>query len=231
MKPDSAPRILHDLKALGELPPELATRVEGTTPPDAMSDADVFDDDPPAAFVGAVKRKLAAERRPRAAGYVLPILALATALFVVGRPLLPAPGPDVVLKGVASAPHLEVWRQTAEGIEALADGAEARAGDRLQLAYASGGHGFGVIYSLDAQGVVTEHHRFGGEAEPGHIKVDASYTLDASPGFEAFYLVTSDRAFDVGFVLDLAREASLLGAVVDLPDGLEVTALVVRKAP
>jgi len=230
MKPDSAPRILHDLHALGELPPELAARVEGT-PPDAMTDDEVFDDDPPAAFVGAVKRKLAAERRPRAAGYILPILALATALFVVGRPLLPAPGTDVVLKGTAPAPHLEVWRQTTEGIEALPDGAEARAGDRLQLAYASGGHGFGVIYSLDAQGVVTEHHRFGGEAEPGRVKVDASYTLDASPGFEAFYLVTSDRAFDVGFVLELARESAASGTFVDLPDGLDMTTLVVRKAP
>jgi hypothetical protein len=230
MKPESAPRILHDLKALGELPPELAARVEGT-PPDAMTDAEVFDDDPPAAFVGAVKRKLAAERRPRAASYILPILALATALFVVGRPLLHGPGPDVVLKGTAPAPHLEVWRQKAEGVEALADGAEARAGDRLQLAYASGGHGFGVIYSLDAQGVVTEHHRFGGEAEPGRVKVDASFTLDDAPGFEAFYLVTSDRAFDIGFVLELARESAAEGTFVDLPDGLDMTTLVVRKAP
>ena len=55
------------------------------------------------------------------------------------------------------APALRLYRRVAGADQLLRDGATARPGDLLQLAYAAGGETHGVILSIDGAGSVTLH--------------------------------------------------------------------------
>lgn len=66
-------------------------------------------------------------------------------------------------------------------------------------------------------------------AASGVALLDAAYELDDAPRFERFCLVTSNRPFDVGVVLDAARTATRgTDAPLSVPR-LDVTCLTLRK--
>jgi hypothetical protein len=132
-------------------------------------------------------------------------------------------GSDDRIKGLA--PSLVLFRKTGSGSEALAEGAVARAGDVVRVGYRAAGRSHGVVLSVDGRGVVTVHlPARGHEAAPLRsgetVLLDRAYELDDAPRFERFYLVTSDRAFDVEPVVEAARRA----ARAPRPDHLELAA-------
>ena len=63
--------------------------------------------------------------------------------------------PETRIKGGEQEPRLLVFRKLASGAERLQDGALARNGDLVQLAYRSGGLQYGAILSVDGRGTVT----------------------------------------------------------------------------
>lgn len=179
---------------------------------------------PPERVVREVKRRLRAQEmttkvrqsaRPR--WIALPAVAMAATAAIALFALRPDAEPGgasppatlaegVRLKGASSTLH--VFRIRGQRQERLGDGAAAAPGDRLQLHYLSGGKRFGVIVSLDGAGGATLHlpENPRGSCEiPENGSPPHGYELDAAPGFERFFLVTSDAPLSADAVLAAAR--------------------------
>ncbi len=175
------------------------------------------------------------------------VTALLVAVVVGSRGVGPhtgsAPDPttrdsaDERIKGLL--PSLTVFRQTSHGSETLVDGAGARRGDVVRLAYQAAGQSFGVIVSIDGRGSVTLHlppeGREAARLRPGaRVLLDQAYELDDAPRWECFYFVTAEHPFDTQAVVDAAkREAEHLSASppakLSLSPGLEQSTFVLDK--
>ncbi len=109
--------------------------------------------------------------------------------------------------------QIVVYRKSGRGIEMLKNGDRVRAGDLLQLAYVPAGQPFGVIASLDGDGVATLHFPEK-TADSTRLKQDkkvmleTAYELDRAPRYECFYFVTSSREIDVADVLGRIKAAA-----------------------
>jgi hypothetical protein len=162
------------------------------------------------------------------------VLVVAVSLLTVGR----RPDEERV-KGLR--PTLTMFRQTVRGSEVLADGAAARAGDVVRLAYQAAGRQFGVILSVDGRGGVTVHLPPGGRKAArlragNKVLLDQAYELDDAPRWECFYFVTAPVPFEVQTVVDAAnREGTLRRGTAPpklaLSSGLEQSAFVLHKEP
>jgi len=141
------------------------------------------------------------------------------------------------LKGLK--PHLEVYRQSGTGAEALQAGGIVRPGDVLQIGYVAAARPYGMILSIDGRGMVTLHFpasasapsRLAGE---GQVLLDYAYKLDDAPEFERFFLVTGEQAIPVEAVLQAARELAdkprrARTSNLALPRGLEQWSLLLIK--
>lgn len=106
---------------------------------------------------------------------------------------------DTRIKGLSA--RMEVWKKTGDSAVQLANLAEVREGDELQLRYAVPEKCFGMLFSLDGNGTLTVHMGEGSQAialEPGKMTtLPFAYKLDNAPKFEKFFFVTSREAFDV----------------------------------
>ena len=134
---------------------------------------------------------------------------------------------------------LVLFRKTSEGSEVLGDGASARAGDLIRIGYRAADRPFGLIISVDGRGTVTRHlPQQGAKAAPltpeGQVLLDFAYELDDAPGWERFYFVTGQEAFDVAPILEAARNLGdgakqpLTGKLA-LPDTFEQSSLILVK--
>lgn len=129
------------------------------------------------------------------------------------------------IKGLKTG--LEIWRKTADSTEKLANNNEARAGDLLQIRYAVPEQCYGVLLSLDGNGVLTIHlSGKQGKAvklEAGKtISLESAYELDNAPKFETFYLLTANKEFALAPV----AENILQGKT---PKDVEVTQITLKK--
>jgi hypothetical protein len=188
---------------------------------------------PPAEIAAAVRRKAAADaaardrrRRAMRVGGLAMMLAGATATAALV--LRPGVDPDEGERVKGLAPALHVYRKAGTGIERLRDGAPARAGDELQIAYVAAGKRFGAVVSLDGAGKVTLHLPPGGDrAAPlrqgGEVSLPAAYQLDAAPRFERFLLVAGPDPFDITSLPAVIRGAA------SPPAGTVTATITVRK--
>jgi len=84
----------------------------------------------------------------------------------------------------------------------LKNGARAKAGDLLQLAYIPAGKTYGVIFSIDGSGIVTLHHPES-KGNSSILKQEkknllpSSYELDNAPDFERFFFITTMEEIEV----------------------------------
>ena len=119
------------------------------------------------------------------------------------------------VKGGEQGPGLIIYRKLAGGSERLQDGAPARSGDLVQIAFRSGGLAYGAILSVDGNGTVTQHLPASGEKAVPLARrdtLDFAYELDDAPRWERFYLVAGDRRFDLEGVREkLAASDEALG--------------------
>jgi hypothetical protein len=248
---------------LGELPPAEQALVGNALDQDPTlrerlnalerSDADILLAHPPHLAAAVLRSRLeTAQPAPAAAGVRLrPALAVAVAAIAVGAGLLVVnprvldlgPNREVAeqtrVKGLQ--PHLLLYRETAGGPEPLADGGVVRKSDLVQIFYQSAGHRYGVILSADGRGVVTVHLPAG---EPRAARLAAgkpvplatAYELDDAPVFERFYLVTSEKPFEVGTVAAAVRslaqrqpDPSATVSRLDLPSSFDQSTFTLRK--
>ncbi|HVR64796.1 MAG TPA: hypothetical protein VMU50_23010 [Polyangia bacterium] len=148
------------------------------------------------------------------------VLGAAAVAIVFARPIQPNPtaatrgGPSATLEetGIKGSTTLQVYRHGRQGDERLADGTAATRGDLVQLAYrAGGGARFGALLSIDGAGQVTQHWPGANTdaaatlSAKGEVRLPTSYELDDAPGFERFFLITSDQPFPLSPVLEAAR--------------------------
>ncbi|HTP59961.1 MAG TPA: ActD-like protein, partial [Spirochaetia bacterium] len=147
--------------------------------------------------------------------------------------------PDVRIKGLA--PHLIAYLKTSQGVQELKPDAFVRRGDLIQLAYAAGDARYGVIFSVDGRGTITWHLPAGATTPAGLApslerqgQLPVSYELDDAPGFERFFLVTSEKPFDMAGAANAARALSQRAgsaetAGLSLPAGVKQYSLLLKK--
>jgi hypothetical protein len=252
----AVPDVVLERHRLGELLPEDARRVVAAlagsetlrTRLEAIDAADVRarQEYPAAALARDVLRRSARERETSPLfHWMIPASVTLVAVLAFGyvgwRPFLasspatmtPEAGDDRI-KGPEAT--LMVFRDSQAGGEALRDGELARAGDVVRLGYRVADTGFGVIFSMDGRGILTQHLPDAGTAAaplvPGStVLLDAAYELDDAPAAERFYLVTARSPFDAGAIAAALREASLDtdAAAIRLPEQFTTTTFSLRK--
>ena len=255
------PDWLVERAALDEVAPASRERVERADPNELAAQIAALRADnaaelaahPPAAAIATIERRVvaeikraAAERRRRRMGMfgMLSAAAAAVAIFVVVKrdPAgIAEPQPDdPEVTRVKGAARLTAFRQNGEQAEQLDADALVQAGDLVQLRYNAGGRGYGVIASLDGDGVVTLHYPFSEDAAPEATALAAkptalphAYELDDAPHFERFFFITAYGPIDVKQSLAslraLARRSTASFAPLDLPRGLHQWSLRLRK--
>jgi anti-sigma factor RsiW len=166
---------------------------------------------------------------------------LALAALLVLRP---APGP--VTDGAAPAqgeleatrtkglePHLRIYLGGGAEPVVLRDGAQVKPHDVVQVAVVAPGRLWAAVVSIDAQGGATLH------AAPsavglGEVRLPRAFELDASPGFERFFLVVSGAPFEAQPVLAAARAlardpSAARSQPLSLPASLSQSSLLLDK--
>jgi hypothetical protein len=255
----SLPDWLVERVALDEVPPasrdriaradarELADRVA------ALRDADVAElaAYPPGPATDQIVARITAERARRTRRRLLGWLGGASgALAVAALALLvlhraptadhSATPPVAETTRVKGVQRLIAFRLAGTQVEQLAEDTLVRAGDLIQLRYNAGGHGFGVIASLDGAGADTLHYPASADAprEATAIPADTrslphAYSLDDAPRFERFFFITGDEPIDVQQSLAAMRAFAQRGdsatAALDLPASLHQSSLRLRK--
>ena len=108
----------------------------------------------------------------------------------------------------------------------------------LQLGYVSAGRRYGAVLSVDGRGSVTLHFPESPAGSPelkgGTVSLPSAYELDDAPAFERFFFVTSDAPFDVGTVMESARQLAreperARYAPLSLPEPLSQTSITLDK--
>jgi len=250
--------------ALGELPQErmdavrraLAAEPDGAERLAALerSNASILEALPPRVVAAAVNARAenaasGATSRGWFTGLGM-VAAAALALFVIRGPLLdgtPSDGVDIIDDGpgeleetrIKGPPMLLVHRLQGKETIQLDDEDAAKARDRLQISYVARDGRYGLIASLDGNGVVTLHS---GDRSPieldrnGKALLPHSYELDDAPAFERFFFIASDTPFDAAPVMDAIRDldpkaANTLTDPLPLPDGLMQDSITLTKVP
>jgi len=250
MKKNRVPDILIEQLLLGELPEAKARRLREDPQVRARvaelqaSNREILERYPPEVMVQRIGWRLARQKQAAPRRWTLPRLApaagFAALLLAAGVVLATmAPRREEVTRVKGARPHLVVYRKTGEGAEALSAGSGIRAGDVLQIGYVAAARKHGVIFSIDGRGVLTLHFPASPTASSllsnqGETLLDYAYQLDDAPGFERFFLVTSDRAPPVDQVLAAGRRLATdprqaRQARLGLPAGLEQWSVLLAK--
>lgn len=116
--------------------------------------------------------------------------------------------PGIRLKGME--PGIQMYRKRGGEVELLESGEPAAAGDILQIGYIAPGAEYGVLFSVDGNGIVTLHSPETETAsakipETGRMLLDSAYRLDDAPRFERFFLLTAEEVLDPAEVLKQVR--------------------------
>lgn len=103
------------------------------------------------------------------------------------------------IKGMSAS--LEVWKKTGDSAVQMVNLGDAFEGDEIQLRYRVPQKCFGMLFSMDGNGTITMHMGEGNKAvelEPGKMTtLPFAYKLDNAPKFEKFFLLTSEKAFEI----------------------------------
>ena len=168
----------------------------------------------------AIDNKTQPERRKQAAGAIvklkmilrfaaasLPVIAFIIGIgFYANMSNVFSTSIRVPVKEFARAkgfkPYLKIFRKEGNSAKMLSDRAVAYENDILQIGYVSDSDEFGVILSIDGNGVVTLHYP---QQEGESTKLSderkgllpSAYQLDNAPKFERFFFVTANRPIDV----------------------------------
>ena len=103
------------------------------------------------------------------------------------------------IKGMQAS--LEVWKKTGDSAVQMVNLGNASEGDEIQLRYRVPQKCYGMLFSMDGNGTITMHMGEGNKAielEPGKMTtLPFAYKLDNAPKFEKFFLLTSQKAFEI----------------------------------
>jgi anti-sigma factor RsiW len=195
------------------------------------ANAQFFADHPADLAVARIQRRASGARVQSLSWRLAGMTALLVAFLVPTGLRRPAPTrteptDSVRLKG---APALLIYRQSSGQAELLGDGAVAKRGEVLQLAYHSAGERFGAILSVDGRGHVTQHFPEASQHQAAALEDKANlpfaYELDDAPEFERFYFFTARDPFAVAPLLESLER----GIAPTLLPGISVKSVMLRK--
>lgn len=226
----------------GEMPPKMASEVESKP---SLADrveelgrqeADLLLRRPPRVLAAEVDRRLRAGT-PRGRRWMWGLAVAACVAVAAPLALRTDPGGPTDVREKGSATSLRLYREVPGGVEELHPLDAVPAGSRIQLTCGAPSGSWGAVLSLDGRGAVTQHlPPSGSQAVPldGPMALPQSFTLDDSPSFERFFLVTAEKSFDLepvrGALQALAsRPDAAPTAAPGLERGLSVTDFLLRK--
>ena len=177
------------------------------------------------------------------AAAVLAAVIAAPVVLQRARPASASPENSNRLKGnkiPSKTPQsLRLYRKDGNSVNALENGASAKAGDVIQITYNPGRNDYGVLFSIDGNGNVTRHFPESGwtavkmKHSGSEIPLDFSYELDDAPDFECFILVASKKAFSLEGIDEEIAASSVDVDFIQvgnyLPSGTDRTAFLLRK--
>ncbi len=113
------------------------------------------------------------------------------------------------LKGIG--PQLFLYRKSGKNSQSLVSGELVKAGDLVQVLYNAAGRQYGAIVSVDSRNQVSYHLSGTGNTavllkQDAPVSLEHSFELDATPGQEIFYFITSHKPFDIDSVLVLLKD-------------------------
>ena len=137
--------------------------------------------------------------------------AAAAVLFTVVPVLRLATTPPEIEQAVrtkGALPAVEVWVDIGQGPRPIRPGERLQAGDRVQLKYDPRGAAYVALAGRDGAGLVEIYGTFP-VAEGGLVAAPFGLMLDATPGDQELFVLTSDRALTPTEVKDaLTRRVS-----------------------
>jgi len=145
---------------------------------------------------------------PAAAAVIIAISAYLIVPIIPGTGIFTGTEEGIRLKGSGG---ISVYRKGKKEIERLKNLDPAKEGDLIQIAITPPKGRFAAVISIDGRSMVTVHYPLRGERAasitPGkRIVLKKSYELDDAPKFERFFLITSDREFDISQIQKKANE-------------------------
>jgi hypothetical protein len=183
---------------------------------------------------GKWMRKWVYVAAPIAASLVVVIIVSISNFTNTGKPIVipvdSGNGVSVIdenrIKGLT--PYLNIYRKQGSKIVQLAERSVAEATDMLQISYIASGRPYGMIFSIDGNGVVTTHYpEFSSKpttlAQQGETLLGKAYMLDDAPYYERFFFVTSDKPIDQDKVI-LAAEKLAVDTQIAMTDKLVLPA-------
>lgn len=130
---------------------------------------------------------------------------------------------EEIIRIKGALPYFTVYKQSQSQGEKVSEQSYLRQGDTLQLSYVAAGHQYGYLFSIDGNGVVTEHlAEVDGPAQlsnEGEIRLRSAYQLDDAPKYERFFFISSTDDFDLNPVKQAINQliASGNGGSDELP--------------
>lgn len=145
----------------------------------------------------------------------------------------------VRVKGAKSdSPKIKLYRKSGEFVEIVKDGSQAFEDDQIQIVYSSAGMKYGLIFSVDGYGNVTNHFNTDNfsaitlDTKTEEVPLEYSYVLDDAPKYECFVFVTSNKPFNLKNLNELQKSMTNLNYVKKgkyLPMNCKKTVLVLNK--
>lgn len=106
----------------------------------------------------------------------------------------------IIAKG-SNTPKLNLYKLVDSKAVKLRNKETVKAGDVIQLSYNAGVSSYGIIFSIDGNGVLTQHFPESGMSAKlisgKECILDFSYELDNAPKYEKFFFITSKTEFDL----------------------------------
>lgn len=129
--------------------------------------------------------------------------------------------------------RLMLFRMAGTQSQQLEDGAAVAAGDGVQVLFQVDAPGCVAVYSVDGNGAVSKHFPADGgccsQVTGGSLtSAPRGFVLDATPGFERFFLLKSGKPFDCASAEKLLVMAGR-SAAVPSNSGLEVESILLVK--
>ncbi len=102
--------------------------------------------------------------------------------------------------------RLMIYRKNNDDVDLLTKGSLLKASDLIQLAYFSSKDSFGVIFSVDSNGIISLHYPINEKNSPKLIInkktfLSRAFELDDTPGFERFYFISSNQKINVPILI------------------------------
>jgi len=143
----------------------------------------------------------------------------------------------ILTKGLT--PHLNIYRKAGTDKEKLEKNQLVSPGDVLQVGYIAANKQYGLIFSIDGSGAVTQHFPSKGKKatklEPkGEVLLSFAYELDNAPNFERFFFVVSNSPFEVAPILSRAKRLAIHPSEaktesLQLKSGLTLFSILLKK--